>query len=395
MIIRYLYIFAFASLLLSSCNRHPKVETTPWGTVVGEDSAYAEGFSLADIQTNGELIVLTLSGPDTYYEYHGRGMGLHFLLAERFAQKIGVLLRMEVCKDTAEMVRRLNAGEGDVMACMMRKGTGGTVCAGVRDSSGTKGWAVSARNKDLASALDSWFRLSMVSEVSREERFALSGKGVRRKVYSPMLNRKGGVISRYDNLFRQYAPLARWDWRLIAAQCYQESTFDPQARSWAGACGLMQIMPSTADMIGLAHEDIHDPEKNVEAACRYIGQLSRKFADVHGREERTKFVLASYNGGFYHIRDAMALAEKNGKDKYVWNDVKEFVQALQQPRYYNDPIVKNGYMRGTETVGYVEKIMTRYADYRKVAHGESAFSTFGQGSLSPRRSSKANRYQVN
>ena len=52
-------------------------------------------------------------------------------------------------------------------------------------------------------------------------------------------------------------------------------------------------------------------------------------------------------------------------------------------------------MRGTETVGYVEKIMTRYADYRKVAHGDSAFSTFGQGSLSPRRSSKANRYQVN
>ena len=394
MIIRYLYIFAFASLLLSSCNRHPKVETTPWGTVVGEDSAYAEGFSLADIQTNGELIVLTLSGPDTYYEYHGRGMGLHFLLAERFAQKIGVLLRMEVCKDTAEMVRRLNAGEGDVMACMMRKGTGGTVCAGVRDSSGTKGWAVSARNKDLASALDSWFRLSMVSEVSREERFALSGKGVRRKVYSPMLNRKGGVISRYDNLFRQYAPLARWDWRLIAAQCYQESTFDPQARSWAGACGLMQIMPKTAEYLGLPMGDIFNPEKNIEAACRYLAELNGKLSDVRDRQERVNFVLASYNGGILHIRDAMALAEKNGKNKHRWADVSQYVLGLAKPQYYNDPVVKYGYMRGSETVDYVQRINARYDEYRGVARGTGGFTPFGGGSQSPRKSERKNRFEV-
>lgn len=394
--IRHLYILLLPSLLLFSCDRQPKAVTTPWGTVVEGDSTDAEtgGFSLSDIQTNGELIVLTMSGPDTYYEYHGRGMGVQYLLAERFAQKLGVSLRVEVCKDTAEMVRQLKNGEGDIVAFMLPKGMKGLTMAGVSDSCKTKGWAVAQGNSELAAALNGWYKKNMMADAVKEESFALSTKSVTRKVYSPMLNRAGGVISRYDHLFQQYASLARWDWRLVAAQCYQESTFDPQARSWAGACGLMQIMPSTADMLGLAFSDIFDPEKNIAAACKYLGQLNGKFSDVGSREERTKFILASYNGGFYHIRDAMALAEKYGKNKYSWADVSHYVLGLQSPQYYNDPVVKNGYMRGSETVGYVERIMGRYADYRGVARSGPAFSSFGSGPQSPHRSTKTNKYQV-
>ena len=71
--------------------------------------------------------------------------------------------------------------------------------------------------------------------------------------------------------------------------------------------------------------------------------------------ERMSFTLAGYNGGPFHIRDAMALAKKNGKDPYRWADVSEFVLKLQQPEYYRDPVVKYGYMRGSETVDYVEE----------------------------------------
>ena len=169
----------------------------------------------------------------------------------------------------------------------------------------------------------------------------------------------------------------RWDWRLMAAQCYQESTFDPQARSWAGACGLMQIMPGTADHLGLPRASIYDPEQNIAAAARYLGELDRTFSDIPERTERTKFVLAAYNGGHFHIRDAMALAQKNGKNPKRWGDVEPFVLGLSQAQYYNDPVVKYGYMRGSETVDYVRKIHERWNGYRGVRTIRSTFAPSG------------------
>lgn len=208
----------------------------------------------------------------------------------------------------------------------------------------------------------------MVAQVRSEETYLLSARSVRRHVFSPMLNRSKGIISRYDSYFQKYAPVARLDWRLMAAQCYQESTFDPNAKSWAGACGLMQIMPSTADHLGLPRASLFRPEENVAASARYMQELGQHFSDVP-LSERVWFQLASYNGGFHHIRDAMALARKHGKNANRWADVSEFVLKLSKPQYYNDPVVKNGYMRGTETVDYVSRIRERWAQYRGMAGG--------------------------
>ena len=194
----------------------------------------------------------------------------------------------------------------------------------------------------------------------------MSSRSIKRRVFAPMLNAKGGVISHYDGYFQQYCRSIRWDWRLMAAQCYQESTFDPQARSWAGACGLMQIMPSTADHLGLARDDMFNPEKSIAAAAKLIGELDRSFSDIRNHQERIKFILAAYNGGANHVRDAMALARKNGRDPQRWADVSPYILLLAQPEYYNDPVVKYGYMRGSETAGYVDKIMQRWNGYRGV-----------------------------
>jgi membrane-bound lytic murein transglycosylase F len=130
--------------------------------------------------------------------------------------------------------------------------------------------------------------------------------------------------------------------------------------------GLMQIMPSTADHLGLARADINNPERNIEAAVRYIAELQQAFRDIPNPGERTKFVLAAYNGGGFHIRDAMALARKHGRNDRSWHSVEPFVLGLQQPQYYNDPVVKNGYMRGSETVDYVRRIHDRWNSYRGV-----------------------------
>lgn len=95
---------------------------TPWGEVM-TDSVSAGGFcSISEIVSNGELIVVTLSGPQTYFEYHGRGFGTQYLLCEKFAQQLGVALRVEVCKDTAELAERVRQGSADLIMCMLPKG---------------------------------------------------------------------------------------------------------------------------------------------------------------------------------------------------------------------------------------------------------------------------------
>jgi membrane-bound lytic murein transglycosylase F len=242
----------------------------------------------------------------------------------------------------------------------------------------------------LAEELTAWYKPEMIEEVRKEETSLLTVQRVKRHVFSPMLDKKSGIISHYDKLFMQYSQTIRWDWRLMAAQCYQESTFDPKAVSFAGAKGLMQIMPGTADLLGLPRDKMYDPEQNIAAAAKYLGQLEGKLSDIKDRVERTNFILASYNGGIHHIRDAMALAKRDGKNPHRWRDVSEYVLKLASPQYYNDPIVKHGYMRGSETVDYVAKIRQRYQGYMGVKTPHLGFHP-----SAPRKAEKRkNKYDI-
>jgi membrane-bound lytic murein transglycosylase F len=126
-------------------------------------------------------------------------------------------------------------------------------------------------------------------------------------------------------------------------------------------------MPKTAAHLGLKPEEVNDPEKNIRAAAQLIKELTESFSDVKNVEERKRFVLASYNGGSGHIRDAMALTTKQGGNPQRWADVAERLLLLREPEYYNDPVVKHGYIRSTETHDYVELILERYKQYRRSA----------------------------
>ena len=393
-----LFFILSVFLFVVGCTRSPKTEVTPWGTTIGQPDSIEGGdtrFSLDDIMAGGEMIMLTMSGPDSYYDYRGRGMGTQYLMCERFAQKLGVSLRVEVCKDTAEMVRRLNSGDGDIIAFQMPRSVGGVLHAGACTDSTS--WAVRTDCQPLADSLRAWYTPNVLAKVKQEERLMMAGGGVKRHVYAPILNASKGQISSYDQYFRLYAPTARWDWRLMAAQCYQESAFDPHARSWAGARGLMQIMPSTAASLGLAEADIFSPGPNIEAAARYIARLNGLFADVRSHDERINFVLASYNGGHFHVRDAMALARKHGRNPYRWSDVAHEVLALSTPAGYNDPVVKYGYMRGSETVEYVARIRDRWAKYRSAVGMRSMESFSGRYDVDvpkPHSTHRKKKYQL-
>lgn len=344
---KYTLMGALLALLLSCTQKQERI-VTPYGSVLDSVNV-SEDFDLADIQTNGELIMATLNGPETYYDYHGKSLGTQYLICQQFADSLGVRLRVDVCRDSAELAQRLRSGDVDLVA-----------------------WAkpghieADPEKTDLVEALRLWNRPSRVDAAKQEETALLTVKKVRRRIFSPMLDKNKGIISNYDGYFMTYSRDIRWDWRLMAAQCYQESTFDPKAVSFAGAKGLMQIMPGTADHLGVARDKLYDPETNIAAAAKLIKELQQAFSDIRDQYERTNFVLASYNGGSHHIRDAMALARRDGKNASRWAEVAPYVLKLATAQYYNDPIVKYGYMRGSETVDYVEKIRSRHASYQGV-----------------------------
>ena len=342
-------------LFLVSCHQRQERVVTPYGSVL-DSVEVTEDFDLPDIQTNGELIMATVSGPETYYDYHGRQLGTQYLICQHFADSLGVRLRIDVCRDSAELRRRLDEGEADLVAWP----TPGEI-------------EVGAEKPELAEELALWYHPDRIAAAKKEEQELLTVKKVRRRIFSPMLDKRGGIISHYDQYFIAYSRDIRWDWRLLAAQCYQESTFDPKAVSFAGAKGLMQIMPGTADHLGVSRSRLYEPEANIAAATKYIAELQRTFADIGDHYERTNFVLASYNGGAHHIRDAMALAKRDGKNNHRWGEVAPYVLKLAQPKYYNDPLVKYGYMRGSETVDYVSKIRQRFAGYQGVKSPHMGF----------------------
>lgn len=335
------------------------------------------------IKSSGELIWATMSGPDTYYEFHGREMGLQYGYAAHFAGADGLRVRVELVRDTLELIEKLKSGEVDVAgvllpAEMLKKE--GLVAAGVKDSIGQRSWAVSGEAKDVAEVLNKWYGEKVKAEVAAAVKAEVANRTlVTRKVYEPFLSRSTGTISRYDDLFKKNASTAGCDWRLLAAMCYQESCFDPSAQSWAGAKGLMQLMPATAASMGLSEENIFDPAENVAASVRVISGLLRSLSDIKLPDERVKFMLASYNGGIGHVRDAMALAKKAGKNAQSWSDVAPYILHLSEPAYYRDPVVKYGYMIGSETYNYVNAVCDRFRSYGGQIESLSPSDLSGRG----------------
>ncbi len=342
---KYFGIFVLFFPLFLACNQRQESVVLPWQSEADTTSV----FDLHQIEQSGEMIALTLSGPDTYYDYQGCHLGVQFLLCQQFASHLGVRLRMEVCRDTTELQKRLAAGDADL-----------GLLAEWPDSL-VPGWLIGQGKTALQQELMAWYEPQMLDQARQTERQMLTRPRVVRRVHAPMLRR--GVISLYDDLFKRYSRGIGWDWRLLAAQCYQESTFDPEATSWAGAKGLMQIMPKTADHLNLPRDLITDPEQNIAAATRYLHELEREFNYIHDRTERQNMVLAAYNGGIFHVQDAMRLTERDHRNAQRWEDVRTYVLRLKDPQYYQDSLVLYGYMRGNETADYVDRIRNRYQQY--------------------------------
>lgn len=423
---------------------------------------------LQQIKDSNELVVLTLYSSTSYFIYRGQDMGFQYELSEQFAKSLGVKLRVKVARNVHDLIEKLLAGEGDLIAynlpitkewkdsliycgeevithqvIVQRVGGrtkplkdvteligkdiyvkpgkyydrlvnldeelgGGIHIHKVTNDSVTvedlimqvsqgkipytvadndiarlnttyypnlniglsisfdqrASWAVRKDCPQLAAAANKWHEENMTSPAytaSMKRYFEIS-KAI---PHTPILSLREGKISHYDKLFKKYAPDINWDWRLLASLAYTESNFDTTAVSWAGARGLMQLMPATARAMGLPEGKEQNPEESIKAAVKYIAATTKSFTKVP-KEERINFVLASYNSGIGHVLDAMALAEKYGKNKYIWRDnVENFILLKSNEEYFTDPVCKNGYFRGIETYNFVRDITTRFDQYKK------------------------------
>ncbi len=227
-------------------------------------------------------------------------------------------------------------------------------------------WGVRKTSDSLKIILDDWFSVIKNSPiyVAIYNRYFES----RRSLLNPsnqFVAIEGGQLSPYDPLIKAAASELSWDWRLLAAQIYHESRFNPLAESWAGAKGLMQLMPMTLKSHGI--QNPFDPQQNILAGKRHIRWLNNIWKEeVADPNERVKFILASYNVGQGHVQDAVNLAEKNGYSGEDWSVVEQYLLKKSNSKYYTDPVVKYGYCRGTETVRYVSNVMSLYENYKKL-----------------------------
>ncbi len=171
----------------------------------------------------------------------------------------------------------------------------------------------------------------------------------------------GDELSRYDALVKPAADAEDFDWRLIVAQMYQESGFDPDTVSFAGARGLMQVMPRTAEELGVDPAELAVPEVGIDAGVRYLAWVRERFPDLPPGEQLW-FALAAYNAGPGHVRDGRRLARQLGLDGSLWfGHVEEAMNRLSDPEYASRAAY--GYVRGSEVTRYVRDIRDRYRGY--------------------------------
>lgn len=163
-------------------------------------------------------------------------------------------------------------------------------------------------------------------------------------------------LPRYMQTIVDESLLYGFDWRLVAAVIYQESHFNPKAKSFTNVRGLMQVTTSTAEEMGISNR--LNPTQSIQAGIKYLDKMFKKFDYIEDDHERLLFALASYNVGYGHVRDAMQIADDLGLDGNKWQHLKTALPLLSKSKFYKN--TKHGYARGWEPVQYVKRILTYY-----------------------------------
>lgn len=227
-------------------------------------------------------------------------------------------------------------------------------------------WAVHPNASKLLKATNKWLKKEKRHPDYNViyNRYFKHKRSFKRRVNSPFYSLNQKKISKYDPIIKGNSEQIGWDWRLLASLIYQESQFDPEAESWTGAKGLMQMMPAAAEEMGVTNKS--DPEDIIKGGTNYLKRMHDRFEAIPDSIQRIKFAMASYNCGYSHVIDAQKLAAVNGLDSTAWDEhVEKMIVALSYPKNFNHEVVKYGYVRGIEPFQYVDEIFKRYEHYQE------------------------------
>jgi membrane-bound lytic murein transglycosylase F len=243
-------------------------------------------------------------------------------------------------------------------------------------------WAVRAESDQLHSALNTFIE----SEYRGVKYNLLHAKYFEQSEKEDALENKlvkVDSLSPYDEVTKHYSEKYGFDWRLVTALMFQESRFNPDANSYSGAKGVMQLTGATAKFMGLS--DTKNVEKSINAGVRYLNYLRGKFDNSILLHDRMWFAVASYNSGYTRLKRARGLAVKMGLDKDKWfKNVELAMLLMAKPYKKNGKKIRN--CRCGQTVVYVREIRTRYFNYIRLTETQQ---------LAMRPKLNKRKYQVN
>jgi membrane-bound lytic murein transglycosylase F len=292
-----------------------------------------------------------------------KGTAYQHRLAELKNQGVDLAIRLHEDLPTEELIQKVADGEIDFtiansnIVLINQRNFPGAISAGSIKDRLQLGWAVYPKSLELRDRMNEFFQ-----EIKKNGEF----DKIYQKYYGDSKEfdyvdlkafhrRLKSRLSRYSPFIKVAANKHGFDWRLIAAQIYQESHLNPWAKSRADARGLMQILPSTAKSLGVT--DLYDPVQNINAGVKHLKNLFDRYDKAKG-DDRLLISLAAYNTGQGHISDARMLAKKKGLDPNKWESLAQTLPLLQYRKYYKH--AKYGFCRGSEPVRYIKQIMIYY-----------------------------------
>lgn len=219
-------------------------------------------------------------------------------------------------------------------------------------------WVMREEQVQLQKRIDEWFK----NDFSESQLNELKEKyyGYTRqfdpfdtKVFHKRVKKRLPKLIPY---FKKAAQEYDWPWKLLAAVAYQESQWDPLAKSPTGVRGLMMLTLPTAKQMGV--KDRTDPVQSIMGGAKYLSHLRKRVPSHISPADRMWMTFAAYNIGFQHLRNARAVAVWRDLDPNSWANVRKVLPLLTQKRYYK--YLPNGFARGSEPVVYVDRIRHYY-----------------------------------
>ena len=321
-----------------------------------------------------KLTVLVQEDHSFYYRNEtDEWEGFNHELIDRMHRHVAVPVEIKSFASSEALFQAFEAGQGDIMCpafALKRASPNPTLLTEIAHQGfRTLRFKVSDEEdfvwvvrKDLggvAALLDEWSHTtkSQLFVANLYEKY-FAHLGLLNKFDLVMLKvRYARDLPRFRPLFEEAGRRHDIDPLFLAAVSYQESHWNPQARSYTGVRGLMMLTEGTAETIGVT--DRTDPRQSVLGGTKYLVQMRKQIDDEVGRPDNNYYALAAYNVGLGHVQDAQEIVKRGGQDDTLWSNLRDALPLLSEPAYYRT--LKYGKARGHEPVRYVDSIRNYYA----------------------------------